>query len=116
MDFQHILAAVGAPALVAALVAIVVANLKTKAPAEAAKLGNVVASTIEARTPANFRSIVTAELKSLAGQADFADATVTAAAAKILAKVAPSAPQATLQDVLTVIGDSTKAFVAGLAV
>lgn len=118
MNYLAFLHTFVAPAGVSAIVAALVAFLVKQAGPVATQDGKFLAAAtlgfVAKDVPASFRPAVQAELATLAGDADVATATVTQAAAKILARIAPSFPQASLADVAAVVGDFTHAFVAGL--
>lgn len=111
-----LIASAGVASVVATIVAAIVKQAKPYAAPEGAKLASLAVGALESRLPAEFRPAVQAELVLLASGADAATSTVTEAAAKVLGKVAPQFPQATLADVVSVVGDFTHAFVAGLAI
>lgn len=108
----------GVSAAMAVLVGFIVERAKANRPqleAAAASFAGTLVADLQGHIPAAFHGVVTAELQLLANNADAADATVTAVAAKILGKIAPQWPGATITDVAIVLGDTVKAFASGLA-
>jgi hypothetical protein len=109
--------AVGSSALVSAVIHAYLPTLRRNAGRAGDAVAHEAVSLVGGILPGNafFRAAVGYELRTLAGQADEIDATVSRTAADILARIAPQFPIATRNDVVEVLGDFTHAFIGGLA-
>ena len=116
-DLLVLVLAVGTSAMLSTVIHAYMPTLRRSAGRVGDGAARAAVTVITEALPRNvvFRAAVNYELRTLASQADELDTTVSSAASRILAKLAPQFPMSTRNDVVEVIGDFTHAFAAGLA-